>query len=72
MQSDQVVQSLTPLSDSAVDVHVRGGTGWVHVVPEKPEAMFLYRDAESVYLIMYAPVDISIDTLVRIADGLTN
>jgi hypothetical protein len=58
--------------DSAVDVQVRGGTGWVHVVPEKPEAMFLYRDAESVYLIMYAPADISIDTLVRIADGLTN
>jgi hypothetical protein len=58
--------------NSAVDVHVRGGTGWVNDSVLKPTTMFVYRDAQSVWLIMYAPPHSSPDTLVRIADGLTN
>lgn len=57
---------------SAVDVAVRGGTAWVDVVSAKATAMLLFRDADSVYLIIYAPDDIPIDILARIADGLTN
>ena len=51
---------------------MRGGTGWVDVVPAKSTTVLVFRDAESVYLIMYAPMDMSIDTLVRITDGFTN
>jgi hypothetical protein len=57
---------------SAVDVPVRGGTAWVDVVSAKDTTMLLFRDADSVYLIIYAPADTPTDTLVRIADGLTN
>jgi hypothetical protein len=59
-------------ADSAVDVPVRGGTAWVDVVSAKDTTMLLFRDADSVWLIIYAPADTPTDTLVRIADGLTN
>ena len=58
--------------ETAVDVPVRGGTAWVDVVSTKDTTMLLFRDADSVYLIIYAPADIPTDSLVRIADGLTN